>query len=115
MKLVLELVTGSAGPGAFGTPALDHEIRDHAVKGQAIIKVLGAQRLKVPDGLGCFVVEQLDTNFSLGGFEISDFHKGLILEEVNGKIPSPLHKRGIISVPRLRSGLLCPRLRSGLL
>ena len=40
VELVLELVARAAGPRAFWAPALDHEVRDHAVEDEAVVEAL---------------------------------------------------------------------------
>ena len=40
MKLVGELVARTAASGAFRVAALDHEIRDHAMKNSAVVERL---------------------------------------------------------------------------
>src|SRR5947209_7146866 len=74
MELVGELVPGPAAPGAFRVAALDHEVRDHAMKDGAIVKRfagLGSFRQvdKIFDGLRHPVGMQFDFEFALGGIE----------------------------------------------
>src|SRR5690242_13361368 len=38
MKLIGEFISGPAGSGSQGAPALNHEIRNHAMKREAVVK-----------------------------------------------------------------------------
>ena len=73
MEFIFELISWSAGTGALGATTLDHEVSDDSVKLQSVVIVLAAKRLKILDGLGGLVSEQLDTNCSFSSIEGSDF------------------------------------------
>src|SRR6476620_5207059 len=40
VDLILERVARTAGPGSLGTAALDHELRDHAVKDEPVVETV---------------------------------------------------------------------------
>ena len=62
VKFIFELVIGSASTVTLGTAALNHEVRDDAVKLEAVVETVRRQLLKIRGGLGYFVVVQLTTN-----------------------------------------------------
>jgi len=74
VELVLEVVAGSAGTCALWAAALDHEIVDDSVEGEAIVKAIASEFFEVGNGFGCFVVEQLDAKFTFIGGKSGNFH-----------------------------------------
>src|SRR5580704_2129020 len=84
IKFVAEAVTWIAGSGSEWASALNHELRNHAMKNEAVVKrtlhflpglgvleFLGAFRkaYEIPDGLRGFLIEQADDNRPLRSFE----------------------------------------------
>src|ERR1035437_2744171 len=74
VELVGEFVAGSAPAGAFGAAALDHEIRNDAVKNRAVVEWLTGfgtigKRDKVVHGVGHLVGEELGFELAFGGIE----------------------------------------------
>ena len=66
--LVLELVAGTAHAGAGRVAALDHEIRDHPVKREAVVVAVLREVEVVGNGDGSFRGEQCGFDISLVGF-----------------------------------------------
>ncbi len=76
MEFVGELVARTAAAGAFRIAALDHEIRNYAMKNSAVVKGLAGlaavrQRDEVFHGAGRFIGEQFGFELALGGIEES--------------------------------------------
>src|SRR5262245_11911044 len=69
VELVLELVAGTARPGARRVAALDHEVRDHAVEDDAVVEAVARELREVLDGLGRIVVEELERDVAVVGVE----------------------------------------------
>ena len=65
VRLVLERVAGTAGAVAAWIPALDHEVLDHAMEGEAVVEALPGQVLEVADRLGRVLREQLQADRSV--------------------------------------------------
>ena len=57
---VIELVAGVAGARTLRTAALDHEVRDHAVPGQAVVETFADELDEVTRGFGGGVGEEFD-------------------------------------------------------
>ncbi len=74
VKLIGKFVTGATGSGALRTAGLNHEIRDHAVKLQAVIKSIFRQFLKIGHGLGNLVVEKFAADGALVRLNGGDLH-----------------------------------------
>lgn len=70
MEFVLELVTRSAATGFSGVAALDHEVIDDAVEGDAIVVAALGEVEKIGGGNGGFAGEDGGIDLSFGG---SDF------------------------------------------
>jgi hypothetical protein len=66
-NLVLEFVTGTAAAGSFRATALDHEIRNHAVKTQAIVVFAHRQIDEVRHRHRCLVGKQPQMDGPAGG------------------------------------------------
>src|SRR4051794_35949655 len=66
VDLVLELVTGIAGPVPARAAALDHEVLDDAVEDQPVVEALRRELLEVAHGLRGVLVEQLEDDVALG-------------------------------------------------
>ena len=73
MKLVVELVAGSAGSRALGTACLDHKVGDDPVEFQSIIKAVAGQLLEVGTGLGGFVIMKFQPDRAFVRFDRRDF------------------------------------------
>src|ERR1700730_9832635 len=84
MKLVGEGVPRPAAAIAAGAAALNHEVRDHAMKGQPVVIILLLflsrflvseffsalrQTDEIGDGLGRFLLEQTDDDVALRRFK----------------------------------------------
>ena len=54
---------------------MDHEIGDHPVKAEPVIKLLIAKCLEIGDRLRGLVVKQFDTNQTLIGVKCCDLHR----------------------------------------
>ena len=81
VSLALDLVAGTAGagPGVIrvlgeGIAALDHEIRDHAMKAGPVIELFIGQLLEVGDGAGYLGIEQFGNDGASGGFNGGCLH-----------------------------------------
>src|SRR6266576_1378394 len=77
VELVGEFVTGTAASGAFRASALDHEVRNHAVEYEAVVKALSSlgsfgQTDEILDCLGRQVGEQLHLELSFCGVKKSE-------------------------------------------
>src|ERR1035437_5046904 len=74
VELVGEFVAGPATARTFGIAALDHEIRNDAMKNGAVVERLPGFRTigkgdKVVHGVGRLIGEKLDLEFACGGIE----------------------------------------------
>lgn len=69
----LELVAGVTGAGAEGAAALDHEIGDDAVEGEAVVVSAAGEAEEGGAGDGGVLGEHGDVDISFGGFE-GDVH-----------------------------------------
>src|ERR1035441_4355766 len=74
VELVGEFVAGTATARAFGIAALDHKIRNDAMKNRAVVEWLPGlgtigKRNEVVHGIGRLVGEKLDLEFAFGGIE----------------------------------------------
>src|SRR2546425_3279178 len=58
--LVLDCVSGAAEPGSLRVPALDHEVRDHAVEDRSIVEALPDELSEVARRDWHRLVEELD-------------------------------------------------------
>lgn len=76
VELVLKLVSGTAGTGSLGAASLNHEVRDDAVEGQAIVETIIGEFLKICDRFGHLVVVQLESDVSAVGLNQGNFHLG---------------------------------------
>ena len=65
-KFVGKFVAGAAHAGAGRVATLDHEIRDNAVEGEAIVEALACQIEEVGDGKGCLAGEEGGMDITLG-------------------------------------------------
>ena len=89
VDLVVEVIARAAGAGAQRATALDHEILDDAVEGEAIVEGLMAwlagerigplllaagQAEEVLHGLRCLLVEQIDLDITFGGVHDNSAH-----------------------------------------
>jgi len=75
VKFIFKRVARAAGARALRATALDHEIVDHTVKSQSIIKPLAGQLFEISNRFGCFVSEKFNTNLALVGSKGGDFHR----------------------------------------
>jgi hypothetical protein len=62
VKLVLELVTWPARASSLGTTGLDHEIRDHPVKGEAVVITLAGEFNKILHRVRDLLPEEFQAN-----------------------------------------------------
>jgi len=74
-------ITRSAGARTIGTTALDHEIGDHPVKAQAVIKTLLYEFPEISCRDGCSVIIQFEGHDAFAGVylpfgQCSCFHPG---------------------------------------
>jgi len=67
--LVLEPVAGAAAPGAFRATALDHEIGNHAVEVEAVVKPAPGEVDEVGHGQGGVACQQFHGDDTLGGVD----------------------------------------------
>src|SRR6201996_4509039 len=68
-ELGLELLAGTAGPGALRTSGLRHEALDHAMEHDAVVEALAYQFLDPGDVAGRQIGPHLDRDRPLGGFK----------------------------------------------
>ena len=73
VEFVLELVAWAAGARTLGTAALDHEVFDHTMERQPIIKAFAGELLEVGDRLWGLVVEQFDADHTFIGGHRGNF------------------------------------------
>ena len=74
MKLIGEFVSGPPASAAFRIPALNHEVRNHAMKNRAVIERLSGlgafrQADKVVHCFGSLVGKQFDFELAFSGVE----------------------------------------------
>jgi hypothetical protein len=62
VDLTVDFVTGATGTSTLGAATLDHEVVDHSMEIQAIVKALFGQIYKVLDGVGGICIEKLDVD-----------------------------------------------------
>ena len=55
VKFILELVSGASGTGTLRTTSLHHEVIDHPMKFQAIVKTFSGEFNKICHRFGCLV------------------------------------------------------------
>ena len=79
MKFVLKLVARTAGAGALRTTGLDHEVFDHAVELQTVVKAIAGKLFEVADRLGDLVFEQFQLDGALIGFDGGNFHRDSLI------------------------------------
>ena len=73
LALTLELVAWATRSSAVRAAALDHEVGDHAVKGQAVVKPAGGEVKKRGNGDGRVIGESGDVDIALAGVD-GDFN-----------------------------------------
>ena len=66
LELVREGVTGTAAAGACGVATLNHEVRDDAVKGYAIVIAFVGKEDEVVDGIGSIAREEIQDDVAFG-------------------------------------------------
>ena len=76
VELVVELVAGIAGAVAARAAALDHEVGDDPVEGEAVVEAVGGELREVLDGLRRILVEELDRDVAFAGLHRRDGHAG---------------------------------------
>ena len=74
VKLVFEGIARPAGTGAFGASGLNHEVGDHAMELQSVIKTLAGELFEIGHRLWGLVGVQLQTNDPAAGGNDGDFH-----------------------------------------
>lgn len=67
VDFALDLVAGTAGTGAIGTTTLDHEIRDDAMKRQAVVKTFFREIDEIFDCIRCVLVEEFEFDGAFAG------------------------------------------------
>src|SRR5437588_10897459 len=67
VDLVLERVARTAGAGALGAAALDHEVGDDAVEGEPVVEALARQLAEVAHRARGVLIEQLDLDSAVVG------------------------------------------------
>lgn len=75
VEFVFKHVAGPAGSGTLGAAPLDHEILNHAVEQERIVKTFVCQFFKIGHGVGGFVVKQFDANATFVGGDRGYFHR----------------------------------------
>src|SRR4249919_3801942 len=74
IELVLELVARPAGAVSARAAALDHEVRDDAVEGEAVVVAVPGEPGEVVDRLGRVFGEELDLDGALARFQDCTAH-----------------------------------------
>jgi hypothetical protein len=87
VELVLERVSRSAGAGALGAAALDHEVLDDPVEGEAVVEAFARELAEVLDGLGRILVEELDVDLPGGRVQGGAGHGEVAYSNVGGDRP----------------------------
>ena len=73
-QFAVDLIAGAAIADAIGAAALDHEIGDDTVKGQAIIKALFSEGNEVFNSIGGIFFKEVDLHNALFGVNFGYFH-----------------------------------------
>ena len=71
-EFVIPFVAGVAASTAMRVAALDHEVGDHPMESQSIIKAILGKEDKVIDGDRCFGGEKLDAKVAFVGRKLGD-------------------------------------------
>ncbi len=80
VKFIGEFVTWTAGSGAAGATALDHEVGNHPVEDQPVVERFADKFLKIGNGFRRLFIKQLDADDALAGVKCSNFHNGLAIQ-----------------------------------
>src|SRR6266404_2251388 len=64
LAFVFEAIARAAAAGSGGVAALNHEIRNHTVKGSPVVKFVARQEHEIVDCLGCVLREELANDFA---------------------------------------------------
>jgi len=75
----IDIVSGTTSTVAFGASALDDEVVQHAVKGQAVVEAFFRQISKILDGIGSVGVVKIDVHHTFCGVQFS-FHDRFVFD-----------------------------------
>src|ERR1041385_2338324 len=77
-ELAFDLVAWSAVAASVRTTALDHEVRDHAMKGKSIVKVMFSEVDKVLHSIRCVFLKEFDLHHTFFGMYLGNLHFGFL-------------------------------------